>query len=386
MQQLLIILFVFINTTVLAQEIGLHIDQDTIWQNILDKAKKENKYIFLDAYTSWCGPCKMMARDVFTKQEVGDSLNPFYISAKFDMEKGDGLVLRKKYNIQSYPTLLFFNPDGNLVHRYSGYLPSKNFIDLCLEILKPENQYITIQKKFLVGNNDTAFLKFFIEKAIENMDTLAQDALKELLRISNYQLTLENAEYINFATSNVTDTGFIIMTANKDKFTELLGKDAIDYNIEIIVIKEARRIEKEKGTVSSYKKVIKKYLPENTDFLTTDYELSLLIKEKNWNAYLPKAEKFAKKYCQNDRMRLLFIAKNYLFHYTDKAVWQKGLTHTLRSLEIASYHDNNEIAARLYYKLGDKINAIKYAEFALKFSKEHDIDTSGLEEFIDSLK
>ncbi len=386
MRNSIILLFIFINSVLLAEDNGIQFEQNVTWQQILDKAKKENKFIFLDAYTSWCGPCKMMSNTVFTKKEVGDSINPFYISVKFDMEKDEGLILGRKYHIQNYPSFLFFDSNGNLVHQSIGYIPAHYFIELCIKTLNPENQYITLRKKFLTGNKDTTFLKFFIEKSVECNDSLAQNALKELLRLTNYELSEENAAYIDLATNNITDTGFIIMLANKEKFNKLLGKDVIDYDLEKIVNNEARSTAKKEGSLGAFKKIIQKYLPEKKELLTTDYELSLLIKEKNWKDYFPKAEKFASEYCKNDRIRLLFIASNYLYNYKNKTVYQKGLIHVLRSIEIASYHDNNEIAARLYSKLNDKENAKKYAEMALAFSKEHEIDTSNIEQFLKTLK
>ena len=63
------------------------------WKEILAQAKKENKLIFLDAYTSWCGPCKHMQSEVFTDMAVGYYFNKNFINVKMDMEEGEGLQL-----------------------------------------------------------------------------------------------------------------------------------------------------------------------------------------------------------------------------------------------------------------------------------------------------
>src|ERR1700737_4662315 len=71
------------------------------------KAKTENKFVFFDAYASWCGPCKTMDKDVFTHKSVADYLNTKFVSIKIDMEKGEGPELAKKYaSINGYPSLL----------------------------------------------------------------------------------------------------------------------------------------------------------------------------------------------------------------------------------------------------------------------------------------
>ena len=75
----------------------------------------------MDAYTTWCGPCKRMAAEVFTEPEVGRFYNENFINVKIDMEKGEGIELARQYDVYAYPTLLFINGEGELVHRGLGY-------------------------------------------------------------------------------------------------------------------------------------------------------------------------------------------------------------------------------------------------------------------------
>ena len=71
--------------------------EERTWAEIKAKAAKEKKAIFLDAYTSWCGPCKKIAKEVFTKNEVADYYNTNFVNASFDMEKGEGPKLAKQF-------------------------------------------------------------------------------------------------------------------------------------------------------------------------------------------------------------------------------------------------------------------------------------------------
>lgn len=70
------------------------------WKEILEIAKKENKLVFVDNYTSWCGPCKKMVSEIFPLKEVGDFYNANFICYKLDCEKGDGVGSGK--NIPDY--------------------------------------------------------------------------------------------------------------------------------------------------------------------------------------------------------------------------------------------------------------------------------------------
>lgn len=90
------------------------------WRDMLKKAKAENKIIFLDAYASWCGPCKMLQKYVFTDKAVGDFYNSKFINVKMDMEKGEGPALSQVYPLEAYPTLMYIDGNGKLLKKFIG--------------------------------------------------------------------------------------------------------------------------------------------------------------------------------------------------------------------------------------------------------------------------
>lgn len=106
------------------------------WAEILKKAKSENKVIFFDAYTTWCGPCKLLQKNVFTRADVAQVFNKKFINVKFDMESGEGPMLAEKYPLQGYPTLFFINPDGTMVKEVIGYQKPEMLIKIGQKIPK----------------------------------------------------------------------------------------------------------------------------------------------------------------------------------------------------------------------------------------------------------
>jgi thiol-disulfide isomerase/thioredoxin len=91
------------------------------WQDVLAEAKRQNKPVFVDFYTSWCPPCRRMAREAFPNAAVGVKFNKHFINYQVNAEVGEGFNLAKRYAVQSYPTALFLIPTGELIHRAVGY-------------------------------------------------------------------------------------------------------------------------------------------------------------------------------------------------------------------------------------------------------------------------
>ena len=105
------------------------------WGYALEQAKSENKLIFLDIYATWCGPCKRLKANTFTNAEVGNLYNSNFINVALDGEKGEGLMLARKYGVRGYPTLLFVDQTGKVVARTAGYHDPDEFIELGKKVL-----------------------------------------------------------------------------------------------------------------------------------------------------------------------------------------------------------------------------------------------------------
>ncbi|PWS33343.1 thioredoxin family protein [Pedobacter paludis] len=121
---------------------GIIFDNKLSWEALKSKAKAENKYIFLDCFATWCGPCKAMDADVFPRKVVGDALNRGFINVKIQFDQtsadnsyvkswaNDARTIEQQYQITGFPTYLFFSPDGELVQRETGYLNVTSFLEL----------------------------------------------------------------------------------------------------------------------------------------------------------------------------------------------------------------------------------------------------------------
>ena len=116
------------------KETGIQFHEGT-WKEALQKAKKEEKPVFLDISASWCGPCKMLKSRTFPNDEVGEFYNTNFVNVMVDGEKGEGIELARKYKIRGYPALIFLDSNGKVIAQTAGYRNPDQFIDIGKQVI-----------------------------------------------------------------------------------------------------------------------------------------------------------------------------------------------------------------------------------------------------------
>lgn len=158
---LFITVLVAVTMNAVAQNRSINFEQTKEWKKIVKKAKKEKKLIFVDCYTSWCGPCKILARDVFTKDEVADFFNTRFVNAKFDMEKDtDGVMLKKRFEVKFFPTLLFIDSESEeILHRLVGAGRPEWLITGGKLAMDPDNNLRSLMKRYGNGEREPGLIR-----------------------------------------------------------------------------------------------------------------------------------------------------------------------------------------------------------------------------------
>lgn len=128
---LFVFLFFGLFFSAMAQSEGIRFEEGKSWKELVEEAKKADRPLFVDCYASWCGPCKMMAKNIFTLPEVGKYFNANFINAKFDIEKdADGKALAAQYEVKVLPTMLFINPKtGEVLQQLVGERDDKGLVE-----------------------------------------------------------------------------------------------------------------------------------------------------------------------------------------------------------------------------------------------------------------
>jgi thiol-disulfide isomerase/thioredoxin len=156
----------------------------------LKKAKEAKKPLFVDVFAVWCGPCKQMAATAFVDPEVTAFYNSNFISLKLDGEKNDGPEVMRKYGISAYPTLLYFNANGELVAKVVGGQQAKQLLAKGREVLNPEgNPVFLANKTYQKSKKKREDLKAFVKVLADNEhDSLSKYAAEYYKQYPNLDL------------------------------------------------------------------------------------------------------------------------------------------------------------------------------------------------------
>ena len=159
------ILIVYLMPSAFGQNKNIMFSHNGSFKEKLAAAKNDKKLIFIDCYTSWCVPCKVLAKDVFTVDSIADFFNANFINLGYDMEKGEGLELKKKYesDINAYPTLLFVNGDGEIVHKIVGAPSAENLLALVRPALDPATSMKGLASKFEKGDRSLSTVSAYFK-------------------------------------------------------------------------------------------------------------------------------------------------------------------------------------------------------------------------------
>ena len=198
------------------------------WKDALEQAKKEEKLVFVDAYAKWCGPCKRMAKNVFTLQEVGDFYNENFINLKLDMEEGQGREFGKLYPVSAYPTMFYLDGDGEIVKKLKGARQAEDLISLGENALKSVDYTSKYETEYASGNRDFSLVYNYLN-ALSKAGKPTLKVANEYLKNHDQDITKEQRLKIVFIGSTEADSKmFEEMVASKSEISAIVGEEAFN--------------------------------------------------------------------------------------------------------------------------------------------------------------
>lgn len=381
--RLFFILILFTYTHVNAQNEGINFIHEN-FKEAIAQAQKENKLIFVDAYTTWCGPCKMMAKNVFPDADVAKIYNTNFINLKMDMEKGDGIAMVKQFDVTAYPTLLFINANQQLVHKAVGYFDIPNFVQLGKTALDSDKSLGAWSSKYEKGNREAAFLKEYALKLAAAYDKRRVKVAEDYLATQSDWNTSENLEFIYRFTEGVDSKFFDYLVKNKKAFETTYSKSDIDLKIQGLV-SDLLYNEKNLPSLGYADSLIQKVYPTTADQTAKKYHMSYFRMKGDREKYANAAIEYFKKYNKSAE-ELSEAATTFFEQIGDRKLLKKAVDWAKKAVKLENSYFNNLTLANLYQSIDKKSKAVKAAQTAIDIAKKNEESYGEAEELLKSLK
>ncbi|WP_233556911.1 thioredoxin family protein [Odoribacter sp. AF15-53] len=285
------LVFVFVCMFVIESVFAQTHFQDLTFEKAIEKAKAENKYVFIDCYTVWCGPCKMMAEKILPLEDVGKYMNERFVCIKLDMEKGEGREIARKYHVTAYPTFLILKTDQSLVHRVVGGTASGEEFIKKIEAGFDENAASNLEIQYVAGNRDLNFLVKYIKALLVSCDVekakgIAQEVLASLddeeKCTDPYWFIYEDTELSPIGSGNMN-----YLLKRVEKFREGVGVEKVDkklaslFESQLEDIIRGRNKNATLADVEAAEKLLDSYKLTGQDYLFEYIALIKAVKSEN---------------------------------------------------------------------------------------------------------
>lgn len=235
MKQVLFAAVLLYSGNMAAQNRSISFDSTSL-ETSLTKAKSDNRLIFVDCYTSWCGPCKEMSKHVFTQDSVADFFNAHFVNVKLDMEKGEGPAIQKEFHVEAFPTYLLLNSNRKLIYRFVGGMPADTFLAKIKKGMDTLNRVAILNERYNNGERTKDLLQEYIKIKIEGMELTTGEQVareyfdmltpKEKLLPENWFLFDENRYSLYL--SNVHSRTFMYLANHWREFAKTNGREAVE--------------------------------------------------------------------------------------------------------------------------------------------------------------
>lgn len=385
---------IFLQATVFAQGITFTKDK---WQAVLAKAKAENKPIFVDFYAEWCGPCKFMSKNVFTDAEVGNYYNTNFISVKIDAEKEEAELVRAS-QIEAYPSLYYFSPDGKVINKNIGALDKAGLIAFGKKVLNGQSaakELPALKAKYDANPNDATVARTYL-LALAQADAgdhASAIAIRYLSGLSESQLQEEdNWTIIHKFINNTDSREFKYVLSNAKAFVEKYGKSLEEFVIRhmdasLTAAVQQKSIEKANQVKNMYVTLMKASNPEAREAGFYEGIIDMFYQQgiENETGYMNALIGWMETYNMNERDELMRRSLEIASRSKEATPLTKAREWSAKAMKMQEDAVSCYVHAFALEQSGDKKNAKVYAEKALTMNPEEELQAY-LQELIERIK
>ncbi len=341
----------------------------------INTAKSEKKLLFLDCYTAWCGPCKMLQNNVFPQENVGEFYNQNFICYKIDCEKGEGPGICSRFSVSAYPTMHFIDAStGKSIYKTMGYQVAETLIEKGKAAMGGNtNALREYQAKYQNGDKSETNLLGLVTQLAKNGQ--AYDVyFKEYMATQSSESLMQekNAKLIFELTNSINSPAITHFQQLKKYYWEVFGVESYQRQVEQIAsksVKEATQ-KSDKTMFLSALTFIKNNDLDRSDEVILKQSMQFYKGINDMVSFDQSATKYLKVYKKKDSRLLAEVAALYVQNVSNPKLLIKAVNWTLASIKLEDKYYNNIVLAQLNYKQGKKSEAFDFANHALDMGKK----------------
>jgi tetratricopeptide (TPR) repeat protein len=338
-----------------------------------------------------------MAANMFTNDSIADYYNKTFICASFDMEKGEGMNLRRKYVVNAYPSLIFITPDENMVHERVG-APQKvsDYFEMAKIALNPEEGLSAYLKKYKAGNNSPQFIQTYLVR-------LAEAYMPVNLVLKQYFATQSEADLFNRVNWNIiykfvngdkdNEATFDFLFKHRSEYAKIYSKDSVNNKISEVYLMALRGVAYDnpnpKIADSLYKAdkdKVKSSGFEEAEKVIFTADLEWLQRKGKSQEFLDLAYENMDKYYSEDPAMLSRVSWFVSSMTTDVKYLEKALSWSRKSVSIHAVPFSTDTYASILFKTGKKEEAIKQEKKVIELAKQQKISTTPYDEALKKME
>lgn len=341
------------------------------WEEALAKAKAEEKPIFVDAFTTWCGPCKVMSKSVFTDSRVGELYNASFVNMKIDMEQAPGLRFQETYPVSAYPTLYYINYDGSVLKKIVGAQQIESFLRIGQSVLSGSGAAATNAALYEKGDRSPEV----VYKYIRSLNQSGKSSLKVANEYVRGQQDLSseiNRKIIFEATQEADSRIFDLLVQNRQAIAALYPEPAISERIYQACLKTADKAleNKSEELLREAKDKMKLHYPQRAKAFAARMDMEKALLEKAVKDYLKALDLFVKNASEEPVSTLRQTAQFAVRQYgQEAAALESAIALSVIAAEKGGSSGYYMDLAELYLKKGDKKSAGAAVEKAKSLSE-----------------
>jgi thioredoxin-related protein len=354
------------------------------WEEAREKAKSENKYLFVDCYTEWCGWCKILDKNTFSNAKVAELMNANFVSVKIDMEKDYGINLAMKYRVNAFPTGLIFNSKGQLVYRIVGYQAAEPFINTVSKAMNQSDQH---DMQGISTNVDLDFPQFYKDIFAGNGKRKWPEQKVVTDFLDKQKDLFDEISWSVIAICNVGEKYEQFFLDNNGKYSTLFGSEADDKVNSILYGRLNKAIQKKDNALyTECLNDVDKYLSSGKEEIRQSFKLRYYSGINDWKNFSNEFKIYLEKNGYSNATLINTYCWGIYEKCEDPDIISAACGWMKKTLETDSQYAYLDTYAALLFKNKNYQEAEKYANQAISTGKKAGEDVKSTEELLAKVK